>query len=69
MAPSTLFGNTVRRIVLASSSVTTVVGVPGQAGDKLSALPASVNQPVALAFVGEDLVIADTAENVVLRLR
>lgn len=42
---------TIRKIELASGSVTTVVGIPGQHGVRTSAVPATLNEPVDIALL------------------
>ena len=47
--------------------MSTIVGVPGQMGISLGALPASVNNPRGLVVLPTgELVITDGAENAVL---
>jgi hypothetical protein len=60
-------GSTIRKIVLASAAVSTVVGLPDRSGILLGALPASLNVPydVTVLPTGE-LVIVDTLENAIL---
>jgi hypothetical protein len=60
-------GNTIRKIAIASATVSTVIGAAGQVGVSLGALPASLNDPrgVVVLPTGE-LAIVDYAENAVL---
>jgi hypothetical protein len=60
--------HTVRRVVLSTLQVTTVVGSPGRVGVVIGPLPAGLREPWALALgpAGE-LLITDRAENVILR--
>jgi sugar lactone lactonase YvrE len=60
-------GNTVRKIVIATAAVSTVVGAPGQMGVSLGPLPASLGHAngVAMLPTGE-LAIADDQEHAVL---
>ncbi len=60
------FANTVRKIVIATGAVTTVVGVAGHGIVQPGPLPASLSQPVGIAVLGKDLAIIDNAENAVL---
>jgi hypothetical protein len=60
-------GGTVRKIVISTRAVTTVVGSPNRFGIVLGPLPAQLTAPAGLAFVPPaQLFITDTAENVVL---
>ena len=60
---------TIRKIVIATGDVTTIVGVAGQAGVKLGPLPAGLDVPAGLAFgPGPMLFVSDGAENVLLEL-
>jgi hypothetical protein len=57
--------STIRRVQLASGSVTTVIGVAGQRGVRTGQLPAGLNQPRAATLLATgELIILD--ENVVL---
>ena len=60
-------GNTIRKIVIATATVSTVIGSPDQRRRLPGALPASLNQPrgVTVLPTGE-LAIVDAAENAVL---
>ena len=60
----------VRKVVVATGAVSTVVGSPGRAGVALGPLPATLNYPTALA-VGPsgELIIADYYENALLVVR
>jgi hypothetical protein len=57
---------TIRKIVLATATVSTPVGVVGHTGVLLGAFPARLNSPAGLATVGNDLYIVDNLENAVL---
>ncbi|MHB8417119.1 MAG: NHL repeat-containing protein [Myxococcales bacterium] len=58
---------TIRELAVATGEVRTVVGLAGQAGVILGALPAGLNYPQGLAFaLGPVLYIADGSEGVVL---
>jgi sugar lactone lactonase YvrE len=62
-----LRNRTVRKIVIASGAVTTVVGTPGRLGVAPGPLPSSLTCPVGLAFAPSgNLFITDGCENVVL---
>lgn len=57
----------VRKFTVASQSMTTVVGAPGNFGVVLGPLPGGVNSPTGLAFVPPDrLFIVDQNENALL---
>ncbi len=57
----------IRKVAIATGAVTTVIGVLGQAGVELGALPASLNMPAGLALTpGGDLFISDFEENAIL---
>lgn len=59
----------VRAIDLATRAVRDVAGTPGRQGVKLGALPGGLNRPSGLGFLPSgELVIADTAENVLLQV-
>jgi hypothetical protein len=61
------YNHTVRKIVLATGAVSTVVGTPDRHGIVPGPLPAKLACPSGLAFgPGGDLFITDTCENVVL---
>ena len=61
------FNNTVRKIVIGTQVVTTVVGSPDRMGVVLGPLPAGVGNPFGLALgLGGELLIADSAENAIL---
>lgn len=63
-------GATVRKLVLATGAVTTVVGVPSQTGVLLGPLLGGLNQARGLAVMpNQGLVISDAVENVVLVVR
>jgi DNA-binding beta-propeller fold protein YncE len=58
---------TIRKIVLGSGIVTTVVGKAGQIGVQPGLLPASINQPVGVATLpAGEIVLVDQRENAVL---
>jgi hypothetical protein len=58
---------TVRKLVLASGAVTTLVGVSAQMGVKPGPLPARLNRPGAVALTPNgQLTLADNTENAVL---
>ena len=60
-------GNTIRKVVIASATVSTVIGSFGQAGVSPGALPATLNAPVALTVLPTgELAIVDSVENAVL---
>jgi sugar lactone lactonase YvrE len=56
---------------LANATVTTVVGVTGQHGIKLGALPAGLNRPSSIAFTpnGDLLIAGSESESAILILR
>jgi DNA-binding beta-propeller fold protein YncE len=57
----------IRKVDVATGTVTTVLGVPGQAGVVLAPSPARLNAPTGLAFGARgELYIADQVENAVL---
>ena len=58
---------TVRKLVLATGAVTTVIGAPGQRGVALGSLPASLNVPVSVATLADGrILVIDQLENAVL---
>ena len=62
--------STIRKVGLANGSVTTLVGVAGQAGVKLGPLPARLNAPAAVAVSASGaLIIVDRNENAILMVR
>ena len=63
--------HTIRKIVLATGAVTTVLGVSGQAGVVLGPTPAGLNGPVGLAIGpgGAELFVSELSENVILVAR
>ena len=63
--------HTIRKIVLATGAVTTVLGVSGQAGVVLGPTPAGLNGPVGLAIGpgGAELFVSESSENVILVAR
>lgn len=65
------FGNaTVRKILLATGGVTTLVGMAGQTGVKLGPIPARLNGPAFVTTVPTgELIIVDIHENSVLAVR
>lgn len=62
-------GGNVRKVVLATGEVTTLVGLSERTGVKLGALPASVTYPAAAAVFGGQLYLLDYAENSILVVR
>jgi DNA-binding beta-propeller fold protein YncE len=61
---------TIRKAVLATAAVTTVVGEAGHQGVVLGALPAGLNAPAGVvALPGGELIIVDSAENALLFVR
>lgn len=65
-----LGNRTLRKIVIATQTVTTVVGTPGRMGVVLGALPAGLSAPVGLAMgPSGELLIADAAEHAILAAR
>ena len=61
---------TVRRVVLATATVTTLVGVAGQIGVKPGPLPAGLNGPIGLAVSASgELFVSDANENSILGVR
>jgi sugar lactone lactonase YvrE len=59
--------HTIRKVVISTGMVSTVVGVPNRFGVKLGPLPGVLNRPRGLALAGPSrLLITDEAENVVL---
>jgi hypothetical protein len=60
-------GNTIRKIVISTKTVSTVVGAPGRQGVSLGALPASLGSAWGVAVLpAGDLAITEYAENAVL---
>jgi hypothetical protein len=60
-------GSTIRKIVVASAAVSTVIGSPGQVGASLGALPASLNLPYGVAVLPTgELIIVELRENAIL---
>lgn len=60
----------IRKVVLDTGAVSTVVGSPDRPGAMLGPLPASLGYPTAVAFVRPGhLFIADSGESVILRAR
>jgi serine/threonine protein kinase, bacterial len=58
---------TIRKIDIATATVTTVVGVPGTSGVLLGPLPGCLGSPQGLAFgSGGELLIADQAASAIL---
>ena len=58
---------TIRKIALATGTVTTVIGVPGQHGVALGPLPASLNVPVSVSALADgSIIVVDQLENAVL---
>jgi DNA-binding beta-propeller fold protein YncE len=65
-----LWNHTIRKIVLTTMNVTTLVGVAGQSGVEPGPLPARLNQPTSVvALPTGELIIVDGAESVVLSVR
>jgi hypothetical protein len=61
------WGNaTVRKIVVATGEVSTVVGTALMAGAQPGPFPAGLNCPSGVAVVGADVAITDECENAVL---
>ncbi len=61
------FNNTIRKVVVGTRVVTTVVGSPDLMGVVLGLLPAGLGNPWGLALgPGGELLIADVAENAIL---
>jgi sugar lactone lactonase YvrE len=59
--------HTIRKIVIATQEVTTVVGTPGRMGVVLGRFPAGLSSPTGLAFgPSGELLIADSAEHAIL---
>jgi hypothetical protein len=57
----------IRRVDLAAGFVTTEIGIVGQHGFRMGALPGILNQPGALALLpSRGLVIADQQENAIV---
>lgn len=65
------FGNsTLRKLVIATREVSTVVGVPGARGLRLGPLPASLNSPTGVAVLKDGgILISDFAEDAILVVR
>jgi sugar lactone lactonase YvrE len=59
--------HTIRKIS-SNGTVSTVAGVAGKAGVTLGTLPATLNVPVGIAYVGSTLYVVDAQENSVLSL-
>ena len=60
-------GSTIRKIVIATGDVSTVIGAPARIGVTPGPLPASLNAPHGLAVLPTgDLVITDFVENAIL---
>jgi sugar lactone lactonase YvrE len=63
-------GTTVRKLVLSTTAVSTVLGVPGPRGVLLGAFPGGLNQPQRVAFIrNQGLVLSDGIENAILFAR
>jgi streptogramin lyase len=59
--------HTIRKIVIATQAVTTVVGTPDHGWVGLGSFPASLSKPTGLAFgPSGELLISDSGENVIL---
>jgi sugar lactone lactonase YvrE len=64
------YNHTIRKVVIATGEVTTVVGTPGRARVLLGPLPAELNAPTGVAFVPpRSLFITDQYDNAVLVAR
>jgi hypothetical protein len=61
-------GNCAIREISAAGVVTTFAGIAGEAGVKLGPLPATLNVPAGLAYVGSALYVVDEGENSVLSI-
>jgi hypothetical protein len=60
-------GGTIRKVLVSSGTVSTIIGSPGRYGVALGPLPAQLNSPWGLAFVSPgQLFITDASESVVL---
>jgi NHL repeat-containing protein len=59
--------HTIRKIS-SDGTVTTIAGVAGKAGVTLGTLPATLNMPVGIAYVGSTLYVVDAQENSVLSI-
>ena len=61
--------DTIRKVAVASATVSTLAGVPGRASVQPGPLPAALNLPAFLAFgPGPSLYLSDPAENAILWL-
>jgi hypothetical protein len=59
--------HTIRKVVVGTAAVSTIIGVPDLIGVSLGAFPSSLNDPSGLAVLPTgELAIIDTAENAVL---
>jgi hypothetical protein len=65
------FGNSpLRKLVIATREVFTVVGVAGQQGIRLGPLPGSLNAPTGVAMLKDGgILISDSTENSILVVR
>jgi sugar lactone lactonase YvrE len=60
----------IRRIDLATGTVTTPIGTPDRAGVKVGVLPGSLNRPMGVAIMPDgQIAIAESTENVILLAR
>jgi len=60
-------GTTIRKIVIASAAVSTVIGSPGKVGASLGALPASLNLPYGVTVLPTgEIAIVELRENAIL---
>jgi sugar lactone lactonase YvrE len=64
---SDTLNNEIRKIT-ATGVVTTIAGLAGVEGVALGTLPASLNSPTGVAYIGTTLYVADSAENCVLEI-
>ena len=62
--------HTIRKVVIGTATVSTVVGAPALVGVSLGALPASLNAPYSVAVLPTgQLAIVDNVENAILLAR
>ena len=61
-------GNSTIREISATGVVTTLAGIAGEVGVTLGPLPAALNLPAGLAYVGSTLYVVDEGENSVLSI-
>src|SRR6185369_16855088 len=63
-------GTSIRKVNVASGEVTTVAGAPGKVVLTPGALPASINEPVSLAFMPSgDLLVVVQHEEALVQIR